>query len=96
MGVFKFVLEAIGPHHTGQPIDADKLLSKVTADLADSGHTISSAVLHRSDGAQHDLVAAPTHLPPPPPTGEELQADTGAQQGGTTRSEEQPAETAAW
>lgn len=97
MGIFKFVLEALGPHHNGQPFDADKILSKVTADLAEAGHTINSATLHHSDGAVHDLVAAPMHDPPPPPPADAdtyQQADTGAQQS-TPQVEEQPAETAA-
>lgn len=56
-------IKGVGPIGQGEfKGTADRILSRVTAELAEAGHAIMSSTLRHSNGAgYHDLVAAPVH-----------------------------------
>ena len=45
MGNYVIILEATGPHHNGQPYDADQLIATFVAALKQNGHSIQHASL---------------------------------------------------
>lgn len=56
-------IKGVGPIGQGEfKGTADRILSRVTAELAEAGHAIQSSILRHSNGAgYHDLVTAPVH-----------------------------------